>query len=109
MGIDMNEDAVCDCRLTSGIVEGDDVTIVELLFLNKVTPALGQDIGVAGSPEAEAELPDQPSCGILEGEDMVTPITLVLGDFGEVLLGILLGYEETVRLSNIARSQDLAK
>jgi len=41
MGLDMKEEAVRACRLTNTAVKGHNVTIVELLLLDKGRPTLG--------------------------------------------------------------------
>jgi hypothetical protein len=92
MGLDINEYAICACKLIDTTVEGHCVAIVELLLL-KDRPTLTQDIGVATTPKAEAEVPDQPCGGVLKSEDLPLPKALSLGDFGEVLLRKFLWYQ----------------
>lgn len=107
-----------DEEAVPGTVEGDNIAGVEFLVLDKSTPSSGYDIALAAAPVRVAETPYLSICPILlevEEKPLVRGGGVLVENVPcgplerKVFLSVLLGNDQAIKFSNVARGDYLVE
>lgn len=94
-----------DVEATSSALELDDVARVKFLLLHEPAPPSGEHVALATRPMRVPELPQLVARFVDEADHEATLRRLAVE--GEVLLGVLLRDHQSVKLSDVTRSEEL--